>query len=173
MIVDQIFHKVFCPLKVTQPLLCSCFNLVYMFKSLQCICQFISLDICIISDRNPLLSRGKSIPRFHYGKFLKICHFLLWVKQFPSGYWQCVKNVLIRSFSGPYFAHLDSIRRDTNAGMRIRENTDQKYSDYGHFSRSVRQSIYKVYLQILVSIELHWVFQRPTLWNLPLWENSF
>ena len=35
----------------------------------------------------------------------------------------CVKSVLIRSFSGPYFPAF---------GL----NTDQKNSEYGHFSRS-------------------------------------
>ena len=36
----------------------------------------------------------------------------------------CVKSVRIRSFSGPY-------------SVRMWENTDQKTSEYGHFSRSV------------------------------------
>ena len=35
----------------------------------------------------------------------------------------CVKSVRIRSFSGPY-------------SVRIRENTDQKNSEHGHFSPS-------------------------------------
>ena len=35
----------------------------------------------------------------------------------------CVKNVLIRSYSDPY-------------SSRMRENTDQNNSEYGHFSRS-------------------------------------
>ena len=35
----------------------------------------------------------------------------------------CVKNVRILSFSGPY-------------SVRMRENTDQENSEYGHFSRS-------------------------------------
>ena len=34
----------------------------------------------------------------------------------------CVKSVRIQSFSGPY-------------SVRMRENTDQKISEYGHFSR--------------------------------------
>ena len=36
---------------------------------------------------------------------------------------QCVKSARIRSFSGTY-------------SVRLRENTDQKKSEYGHFSRS-------------------------------------
>ena len=35
----------------------------------------------------------------------------------------CVKSVRIRSFSVPY-------------SVRMQENTDQKISEYGHFSRS-------------------------------------
>ena len=37
----------------------------------------------------------------------------------------CVKSVLIRIFSGPY-------------SVQMRENTDQKNSENGHFSRRVR-----------------------------------
>ena len=36
---------------------------------------------------------------------------------------QCVKSVHVRSFSGPY-------------SVRMWEDTDQKNSEYGHFSRS-------------------------------------
>ena len=43
----------------------------------------------------------------------------------PSSNIHCVKSVRIRSFSGPYFF-----------AFRMRENTDQKNSEYGHFSRS-------------------------------------
>ena len=35
----------------------------------------------------------------------------------------CVKSVRIRSYSGPY-------------SVKMRENTDQNNSEYGHFSRS-------------------------------------
>ena len=37
-----------------------------------------------------------------------------------------VKGVRIRGYSGPYFPHL----------ARMRENTDQNNSEYGHISRS-------------------------------------
>ena len=49
----------------------------------------------------------------------------------------CVKSVCIRNSSGPYFPHLDWIRRDTYS-VQMWQNTDQKNSKYGHFSRSVR-----------------------------------
>ena len=60
----------------------------------------------------------------------------------------CVKGVRIRSFSGPYFPafklnpeRLESNwkQRDTPLSPyadRMRENTDQKNSGYGQFSRS-------------------------------------
>ena len=38
----------------------------------------------------------------------------------------CVKNVRIRSYSGP----------NTDNSVRMRENTNQNNSEYGHFSRS-------------------------------------
>ena len=37
--------------------------------------------------------------------------------------YHCIKTVSIRSYSGPY-------------SVRMRENTDQNDSEYGHFSRS-------------------------------------
>ena len=43
----------------------------------------------------------------------------------------CVKNVYIRSFSGPDFSDIRSISPFL---VRILKNTDQKNSEYGHFS---------------------------------------
>ena len=43
-----------------------------------------------------------------------------------------LKSVCIRSFSGQYFPELISLY-----SVRMRENTDQKNCEYGHFSRSV------------------------------------
>ena len=37
------------------------------------------------------------------------------------------------------FSHLDRIRRDTEYSVRMRENTDQNNSEYGHFLRSEYQ----------------------------------
>ena len=51
----------------------------------------------------------------------------------------CVKRVHIRSFSGPLFPAfgLNTERYEVSVySVRIRENTDQKNSKYGHFSRS-------------------------------------
>ena len=49
----------------------------------------------------------------------------------------CVKSVGIRSFSGPYIPafrlNTDDILCITPYSGRIRENTDQKNSKYGHF----------------------------------------
>ena len=38
--------------------------------------------------------------------------------------WNCMKSIRIQSFSGPY-------------SIRMWESTDQKNSEYGHFSPSV------------------------------------
>ena len=46
----------------------------------------------------------------------------------------CVKSVRIRSYSGPYFHAFGLITG------RMRENTDQNNSEYGHFSHSVNDS---------------------------------
>ena len=43
----------------------------------------------------------------------------------------CVKRVHIPDFSGPYFTAFG-----LNTDLRMRENADQKNSEYGHFSRS-------------------------------------
>ena len=48
----------------------------------------------------------------------------------------CVKSVLIQSFSGPYFPAFHP-NTENSYSVRMRENTDQKNSEYGHFSRSV------------------------------------
>ena len=58
----------------------------------------------------------------------------------------CGKSARIRRFSSPYFPAFGlnterySIFRDTPYSVRMRENTDQKNSEYGHFSSSVRNS---------------------------------
>ena len=46
-----------------------------------------------------------------------------------------VKNVRIRSYSGPYIPHSDWTR-SIPYSVRRRENTIQNNSEYGHFSRS-------------------------------------
>ena len=51
----------------------------------------------------------------------------------------CVKSVCIRSFTGPYFPTLGLNTEKYGVppySVRIRENTDQKNSKYGHFSRT-------------------------------------
>ena len=47
----------------------------------------------------------------------------------------CVKSVCIRSFSGPYFP---AFELNMERSVQMREKSDQKNSEYGHFSRSVR-----------------------------------
>ena len=45
----------------------------------------------------------------------------------------CLKSVRIRQFSGPYFP---AFGLNTEYSVRMRENTEQKNSEYGHFLRS-------------------------------------
>ena len=64
---------------------------------------------------------------FVFGVFL--------VRIFPYSYWipinhHCVKSIRIRSFSGPYFSAFGPY------SVWMRKNTDQKNSEYEHFSRS-------------------------------------
>ena len=51
-----------------------------------------------------------------------------------SQHQDCVKSVPIQSYSGPYFPAL--VLRISPYSVRMLENTDQKNSEYGHFSRS-------------------------------------
>ena len=54
----------------------------------------------------------------------------------------CMKSVQIRSFSWSIFSCIwteyGDLRSSSPCSVRIRENTDQKNSVFGHFSRSVR-----------------------------------
>ena len=47
----------------------------------------------------------------------------------------CLKSVRIRSFSGPYFPAFRLNILYLSVSVRMRENTNQKYSKYGHISR--------------------------------------
>ena len=53
----------------------------------------------------------------------------------------CVKRVRIRSYSVPY-------------SVRMRENTDQNNSEYGHFSRSARHVFYEVFELLRIYLRL-------------------
>ena len=66
----------------------------------------------------------------------------------------CVKSVRIRSFSAPYFPAFRPNTERYSTSLRIQseclENTDQKISKYGHFSRSER--VYEMVLhQVILS----------------------
>ena len=61
----------------------------------------------------------------------------------------CLKSVRIRSFSGRYFSAfgLNAERHSISQySVRMRKNMDQKNSEYGHFSHSVKLS-YWVYVE--------------------------
>ena len=61
-------------------------------------------------------------------------------------YFYCVKSVRIRSFAGPYFPVFGL--NTERYSVRMRENTDQKNSEYGHFSQILEEDIlnYKNYI---------------------------
>ena len=66
---------------------------------------------------------------------MKTCYCMNWVDQFMD-YLHCVKSVCIWSFSGPYFP---TFRQNSISpySVRMRENADQKNSEYEHLLRSV------------------------------------
>ena len=49
----------------------------------------------------------------------------------------CVKNVHIRSYSGPYFPAFGLNTERSPYSVQVREKTDQTNSEYRHFSRSI------------------------------------
>ena len=48
----------------------------------------------------------------------------------------CVKSVSIRSFPGPYFPALGLNKGRSPYSVPMRQNTDQKNFEHGHFSSS-------------------------------------
>ena len=59
-----------------------------------------------------------------------------------SRHWHCVKSVQIRNFFYSVFSRIwteyGEVLRISPYSVRMRENTDQKNSVFGHFSRSVK-----------------------------------
>ena len=82
----------------------------------------------------------------------------------------CVKNVRIWSFSGSYFPTfwLDTERYGVSLRIQSewRENTDQKNSEYEHFSRSDGGDKFytkKILLLTTEQLKLHWCSVSPVL----------
>ena len=61
----------------------------------------------------------------------------------------CVKSVRIWSFSGPYFPAFGLNQGEIHS-VRMRENTEQKNSQYAHFSRSLRLYLFDECLSHLI-----------------------
>ena len=73
-----------------------------------------------------------------------------------------MKSVRIRSFSGPYFPAFE-LNTERYYSVRMRENTDQKNSEYGHFLRSASDS--KTVMNNKPSFKFMWgVISKLTLW---------
>ena len=66
--------------------------------------------------------------------------------------WHCVKSVRNRSYSGPSISPYS---------IRMRENTDQNNSEYGHFLRSM------ILPAILFYLEIYSKFSNKILINVP------
>ena len=71
------------------------------------------------------------------------------LNQVNTGQKHCVKSVRIRSFSGPYFprnrTEYEEITSISPYSVRIRENTDQKNSEYGQFLHSEDRNVQALY----------------------------
>ena len=86
-----------------------------------------------------------------------VCIFLKVIisdlQQMPLSGFHCMKSVQIRSFSWSVFSRIRTeygkIRSMSPYSVRMRENTDQKNSAFGHFSRSVLSLISDDKLRIL------------------------
>ena len=61
-----------------------------------------------------------------------------------------MKSVRIQSFSGPYFPALKLNTERYGVLVRMRENTDQKNSEYGHFSRSKLAHLFFSYFAMIL-----------------------
>ena len=62
----------------------------------------------------------------------------------------CVESVGIQSFCGPYFPVFGL----NTYSVRMRENMDQKNSEYGHFSRNVQETIISKISKKLVQTDI-------------------
>ena len=83
---------------------------------------------------------------------------------------RCVKSVRVRSFSGPYFpvfglntdcARVSFLIKHSLYSVRMRENTDKKNFEYGHFSRNANQLTALYVVTILIFNRLRFT---PTLY---------
>ena len=72
----------------------------------------------------------------------KVVHHIKYIS--PLTY-HWVESIQIRRFSGPYFLVFGlngALRSKSPYSVWIQENTDQKNSEFGHFSRSVLLKVY-------------------------------
>ena len=101
-----------------------------------------------------------------------------------SQHQDCVKSLRIQSYSGPYFPTL--VLRISPYSVRMRENTDQKNSEYGLFSRSAESQrfsyVFMGYRKRLLVwnglIEINYFSTAIMkmlcfLWNLPKFKRLF
>ena len=77
----------------------------------------------------------------------------------------CVKSVRIRSYCGLHFPAFGLIRRDIISPYSVwmRENADQKYSEYRHVIRSVMGVWFDFSLFIWLQAECSWRFSESSI----------
>ena len=67
-----------------------------------------------------------------------------WLKPVRAPLNTAWKSIRIRSFSGPYFPALGLNTERYSISVQMREKTDQKSSEYRHFSRSEKIWLFKL-----------------------------
>ena len=78
-----------------------------------------------------------------YEKFEQI--WKAYIKNYLNSEYHGVKGVYIWSFSSPYFSAFGlNTERYSPYSVQMRRNTDQKNSEYGHFSHSVYLNQYEM-----------------------------
>ena len=134
---------------------------------LKCFAKFTGKHLCqnLFFDKVAGLRLGTSLKRrlcygcfpVNFGKFLRTLFFiehLLWlllnrsiIEVVGFGTKHCVKKCPYSEFSCTYFPvfGLNMERYYLSIFIRMRENTGQKNSEYGHFSRSKSILVYKMW----------------------------
>ena len=76
-----------------------------------------------------------------------------------TGCVHCVKSIPFPSYSGPHFPAFALNTKDmkylTPYSLRMRENTDQNNSEYGHFSRrGSRLAFLKLHIKLHIKLAI-------------------
>ena len=69
--------------------------------------------------------------------------------------WHCIKSGRIRNYFGPYSPTFGLNREIYGVSLRIRENTDQKNSEYRKFFTQCGWC-FKLQYQVCIPVKIHW-----------------